>query len=322
MVASIPAPQSGPFPGTADAGSDADDSWVVGEIGETASFIVDRIAEDRKFLADLNDDNFDFQQWYDEQMDDFKADQDNVAYDNPDDRLSDLNDFTEQLNEISTEFASSQGEDYANFVRDIIGEGIDHLHEQAEELLERLQETANDINDLEEQEYDLYIQMSKISCVDSGYNVIVIDTAATNVASTTTWPGKLSQNPPGNYPPVVPPTNILPKSSCALDQLTEELTEAYKKYNAVGASNGTKTKYRKKINAYQKKWRDYVRKWQKAQHTFVDVQQKEDHEETEYGEYELLLSVAQGLQEAGMQGSDSLVLPDSRVPLPTGVPTD
>jgi len=352
MVVSIPAPQSQfPHSNFADAGADADDSWAVGEIGETASFIVDRIAEDRKFLADLNDDSFDFQQWYQEQLDDFTADQDNVAYDNDTDRSDDLDDFTEQLNELSTEFASSQGEDYANFVRDIIGEGIDHLHDQSQELLGRLQETANDLNDLEEQEYDLYIQMSKISCVHTtNYNVVPILPSTTDLdlnpsnydpsaASTpvsafsgTAWPGKLLDNPndpsnsanAGKYIFLFGPftddgTNggfILKKSSCSLDQLREELNEAYKKYNA-STTSGTQTKQRKKIKSLQKKYRDYVRKWQKLQHTFIDVQQKEDHEKDEYDEYEFLLSAAQDLQELGMQGSDALVLPDSRIPTAT-----
>jgi len=327
MVVSIPAPQSQfPHSNFADAGADADDSWAVGEIGETASFIVDRIAEDRKFLADLNDDSFDFQQWYQEQLDDFTADQDNVAYDNDTDRSDDLDDFTEQLNELSTEFASSQGEDYANFVRDIIGEGIDHLHDQSQELLARLQETANDLNDIEEQEYDLYIQMSKITCVDPGYHVIPIDLTANSVddGNGNTWAPKLTDNPgTGDYPLIPALDSQLPNSSCVLDQLREELNEAYKKYNkpsdpnAPPRTSASQTKQRKKIKALQKKWRDNVRKWQKAQHTFNDLQQKEDHEKDEYDEYEVLLSAAQDLQELGMQGSDALVLPDSRIPTAT-----
>jgi len=321
-------PQWGP-PGLANAGADADDSWPINEIAETATLVVDRISEARKFLADLDDDTFDFGQWYDEQLADFTADQDNVGYEDPDDQANDLEDFTQQLNAISTEFASSQGEDYANFVRDIIGEGIDHLHDQGQELLNRMQETANDINDLEEQEYDLYVQLSKISCVDTNQNVVQIDEAEAGETEdelaaneepeeTNQWPPTL----PGikDFPvagtPFQDPTGLAAKRGCKLKSVFEELREYNKKMAKAPTSTG-QNKWRKKIQKALKNYRDYVRKWQKLMHTFTDLQQKEEHEKDEYDQYETLLHGSQELQEFGMEGSDSLVLPDSRI---TGIP--
>jgi len=326
-----------------NAGADADDSWSVGEIAETATLVVDRISEAQKFLADLNDDSFDFKQWYQEQLDDFQADQDNVAYDNAQDQADDLTDFTQQLDEISTEFAASQGEDYANFVQDIIGEGIDHLHDQAQELLNRMQETANDINDLEEQEYDLYIQLAKISCVTASGNIIQIKPEETNevpaegseVGNTEDaedeWPSVLptlaqltADN--GATPPVSTYDSITPTTasttpatgnSCYLKTIDEELREYTRKFVTTPSSTG-KNKWRKKIQSITKKYRTYVLQWQKLFHTFTDVQQKEQHDEQEYDQYEGLLSGSQDLEEIGMQGSDKLVLDDSKITGGTG----
>ncbi|HEX5142512.1 MAG TPA: hypothetical protein VFW21_01445 [Mycobacterium sp.] len=53
--------------------------------------------EARKFLADKDDDQFDFQQWYEQQLDDFQADQDNVAYDDDEDRPGAQLGFTDPL---------------------------------------------------------------------------------------------------------------------------------------------------------------------------------------------------------------------------------
>jgi len=303
-------------PLSGNAGADADDSWWIGEVAETGSFLQDRLSEAQKFLADQNDDTFDFQEWYEGQMDDFQADQENVDYEDDEDRQDDLDDFTQQLNGIATEFASAQGEDYADFVRDIVGEGIDHLHDQGQELLNRMQETAQDINDLEEQEYDIYVQLAKISCIGTEGNVVEVGEGGNEWTEDPVYKADPATNKFGTD--AVPltvhqPSGIKAHSTCQLMAIKEELDEYYRKYNKAPNNTG-RNKWRKKITAAAKKWRTYVSKWEKLVHTFTDVQQKEEHEEQEYEQYEDLLHKSQDLQEMGMQGSDALVLNDNLLP--------
>jgi len=294
----------------ADPGADADDSWADREIAETVVFAEDRLAEAEKFLADQNDQSFDFQQWYEAELEEFQADQDNVHYKGAQDREDDLEDFTIKLGEIANQFAASQGDDFADFVRDIVGESINHLNQQSQELLKHLQETAQEINNLEEEEYDLYNQLAAISCVsgtgvhagdDLGKGTIISPTAI--VLPDTSTSASL-----GSYPSHL--------RECKLSTLFEELQEYHVRYFKA-TTNKTKKKYRTKIQAAMKKWRADVRKWTKLRHEFDDVQAREEHEEAEYTKYTGLLAEANALTTTGL-GAGDWELDDSLV---TGVPT-
>jgi len=150
----------------ADHGADQDDTYTAREKTSIQTYVEDRLSEAASFLADQSDSSFDFQEWYNSELEQFKYDLEDVDYNNMEDKQRDLDDFKDQLDQIATEFSYNQGEDYAAFVADTVSQAWDRATNDAADIVRRLRETGHDLNNLEQQEQDLYWKLLSIGCGD------------------------------------------------------------------------------------------------------------------------------------------------------------
>jgi len=123
--------------------ADADDSFAIGEVARDRHLRQGPPLAGLQFLADQDYDTFDFQEWYNEQLTSSRPTRTMSTTRTKMARTSRTTPMLQAALERHLQrLCASQGDDFADFVRDVVGEGIDHLNNQSQELLQHLQDTA------------------------------------------------------------------------------------------------------------------------------------------------------------------------------------
>jgi hypothetical protein len=147
-----------------DIGADGDDSYFTRETAGYSGFVQDHLANAAAFLYDQGSDTFDFQEWYNGELEDFKSDQEDINYYNSYDKIQDMDDFKDQLDQIAYEFQEAQNNDYADFVSDTVNDVWGETIDQSQDVIAQLREAGYELNEYEHQAAELYSELLELGC--------------------------------------------------------------------------------------------------------------------------------------------------------------
>lgn len=286
-----------------DRAADWDDSFVGREKAHISGFVQDHLADAANFLAEQGDDDFDFGEWYNEQLENFKYDQEDIDYDNAHDKKEDMDDFKDHLDEIAYEFRESQNHDYNDFVSDTVNDVWGKALDESQDIIERLRETGWELNENEHRAGELYAELLEIGCgannaddsyLPNDYDVnydyhqpmlgLVDVTAEFDWADVDQFPGTADYFGETSDSPY----------QCKMSQIFWEYVENAQELN--GEYNGGHLTTKRRHNLENKQidlkraFASLRRKWRSLRKELDEAEQNADHERQEIDHYNKILA--------------------------------